>query len=121
MARAYSADLRTRIVQAIEDGLSVTEATEVYQVSRRTVYNYLTLARETGNLKPRVGKRGRKRKLESHREAVQQAISRNPNLTLQELKEQLGLNVCTSTLWLALQRWNISVNKPTSRRRTTHA
>ena len=52
--RAYSVDLRERIVEAVKrKGLSKTAAAELYGVSRATVYRYLELAAE-GSLAAKV-------------------------------------------------------------------
>ncbi len=55
---AYSEDLRQRIVQAVEGGMSQTEAARVFSVGERTMKRYLHQWRTTGTLapKPQPGK-----------------------------------------------------------------
>ncbi len=57
--KAYSLDLRERIVQAVERGMSQSEAATVFGVGERTVKRYLHQWRTTGALAahPRPGKR----------------------------------------------------------------
>ena len=51
--RAYSEDLRLRIVAAVDGGMSRSEAARTFGVGRATVKRYLALRRETGSLVPR--------------------------------------------------------------------
>lgn len=55
---AYSEDLRQRIVQAVEGGMSQPEAARVFSVGACTVKRYLHQWRTTGTLapKPQPGK-----------------------------------------------------------------
>jgi transposase len=51
--KAYSEDLRLRIVAAVDGGMPRSEAARVFGVGRATVKRYLALRRETGGLAPR--------------------------------------------------------------------
>ncbi len=53
--RAYSEDLRTRIVAAVEDGLSKSEAARLFNVSLSSVKRYLRISERGGSLEPRKG------------------------------------------------------------------
>lgn len=48
MARAYSADLRERVLAACDDGLSRAEAAARFRVGERTVYRWRAEARDEG-------------------------------------------------------------------------
>jgi transposase len=50
---AYSPDLRTKILQAIDKGMSQSEAARVFAVGRSTIKRYLQLRRHTGDLAPK--------------------------------------------------------------------
>src|SRR5690349_11339897 len=50
--KAYSVDLRRRVVEAVEAGMSRPEAARVFQVSVATIKRYLKRRRETGSLAP---------------------------------------------------------------------
>jgi transposase len=52
--RAYSTDLRLRIVQAVEGGMSQAEAARVFRVGRSTVKRYLQQYRRQGDLSPKL-------------------------------------------------------------------
>ncbi len=51
--KAYSLDLRQRIVAAVEAGDSPAEVAEVFGVAVSTVYRYLALQDSQGNLTPK--------------------------------------------------------------------
>ena len=51
--KAYSEDLRRRVVAAVDGGMLRSEASRVFGVGRATVKRYLALRRETGALAPR--------------------------------------------------------------------
>jgi transposase len=51
--KAYSADLRLRIVAAVDGGLARSEAARTCKVGRATVKRYLVIRRQTGALAPR--------------------------------------------------------------------
>lgn len=53
--KAYSEDLRTRIVAAVEGGMSKTEAARVFAVSLSSVKRYARLAALDAPLAPRKG------------------------------------------------------------------
>ena len=48
----YSQDLRKRVVAAIHAGMRKTAASKTYNVCRQTIYNWLQLEKEQGDLLP---------------------------------------------------------------------
>jgi transposase len=57
MAKAYSYDLRQKVMQAIElDGMKKSEASQVFKISRNTINLWFQRKAETGDVqvKPRV-------------------------------------------------------------------
>jgi transposase len=56
--RAYSQDLRERIVRAVEGGAGRAEAARRFSVSERTVRRYLRRQAATGSLAPVAYRRG---------------------------------------------------------------
>lgn len=58
MSYGYSLDLRKSVLSYIEDGHSAKEASEIFGVTRQTIYNWISLKKKTGNLKmKRTGQR----------------------------------------------------------------
>ncbi len=48
--KAYSPDLRVKIMQAVDDGRSKSEVARLFGVGRATIKRYAKLQRETGSL-----------------------------------------------------------------------
>lgn len=117
----YSVDLRTRVMEDVESGLSVEKAASKYSVSSRVIYKWKRLKQETGSLNPRRGRSGPCLKLEPYREAILNAIEQSPGLTLEDLRSQLKLPGCVQTLWNALHRWGIVLKKSDPCHRTATA
>lgn len=111
MAAALAMDLRTRVLQAVDSGMTVKAAAETYSVSSRTIYNWKALMRDRGSPEPRDGKTGPKPKLESFREPILAVIRENSEITLEDLRAKLSLPACLSTIWLALKTWGIVLKK----------
>jgi transposase len=57
--KAYSLDLRTRVLDAIDLGMARSKVVRVFQVSQSSIKRWLLQRQETGSLapKPRPGKR----------------------------------------------------------------
>lgn len=117
----YSYDLRLRVVSAVESGLSVEEASKRFEVSARTIFDWLKIKRETGDIQQREGCPGRKRKLESLRPEIEQLINEHSAITLEEIKAQLKLTCVVATIWYALSRWGITLKKSHQGQRTATA
>ena len=55
MAKPYSEDLRTRVVETIEAGATIAEAAEQCGVSISSVVRFLKLHRDTGSVRAAEG------------------------------------------------------------------
>lgn len=55
MGRAYSADLRLRVLDAIEGGMSKMTAHRTFRVSRSTIDKWITRRRATGSVQAKSG------------------------------------------------------------------
>ena len=84
MPRAYSADMRARVIARVESGASRREAAEHYEVSASTAVTWVKCFRESGRCaaKPRGGSISA---LEEHREFLLALIDEQPDLTLDEV------------------------------------
>ena len=111
MARAYSLDLRERVVAAVDRGEDPAEVAQQFQITERTIWNWLALRKQTGELKPRVGDVGPELKFEPHRERILKSVAEHPDYSLSERRKQLNLPGCLMTLRLALARWGVTFKK----------
>lgn len=90
MARPLSLDLRERIVKAVRSGLSRRAAAERFQVSESCAIKLLQRWERTGSVAP--APRGKKPfALERHASLVRELVAAQPDITIDELKEQLAV------------------------------
>ena len=115
--KAYSLDLRERIVAAYEEGTeSQPQIAERFQVSASMVQRLLRLYRESGSCEPRAHGGGASAKLnDSQMLQVAQMIEADNDATLDELceqvKKELKVNVSRATMGRVTQRLNLTRKK----------
>jgi transposase len=113
--RAYSNDLRERIVAAIERGeYSQREIADLFGVDLATVVRLLQRYRQTGSIQPKPHAGVPARKLDDQAEAqLLELVREQPDATLAELRDRLGIPCCPMTIARALQRHRITRKKKT--------
>ena len=114
MARAYSKDLRERVVEALSSGESCRVVAARFGVAVSTVVKWSQRYRTTGSVLPGQMGGHRRRVLEPHRDFITQRITQEPHLTLHRLKDELaarGLRVSHNTIWLFLRREGLRFKK----------
>ena len=121
MGKSYSMDLRIRVMEDVNNGLSPKAASKRYSISQRVIFQWKRRLEETGSLEPGKGKTGPRLKLKPYREQILSAVESNSSITLEQLKGELNLPGCLQTLWNALRRWGIVLKKSDSRRRAAAA
>jgi len=87
---AYSLDLRQRVFDYIESGKSILSASTLFNVSEKTVRNWITLYKETGSVCPRPHKGGRKSSIDSKEFTTY--VDANPDKILREIGAHFGLS-----------------------------
>ena len=117
--RALSLDLRERIVACYDRGdLTQKAVAERFSVSEFTVKKLLRQRRETGCLAPRYGRNGGKRKiLPEHQEQLRELLGTRPDMTLEELRDALGIDCTVQAIHYALSRMGYSYKKNATRQR----
>lgn len=122
--KAYSTDLRQKIVSAYEQGEGTLDGiADVFSIARRTVASYLKLHRIGHSLQPKPHGGGVPFSLtEKHLAVLQVQVAEKNDLTLAELaallKEKERLTVHRSTVCRALQRLGLPRKKACYRRGT---
>ena len=118
--KAYSNDLRRKIVAAYERGRrSQREIAELFGVSPATVRNFVRRKRERGSPDelPRGGGARRLLGEEAH-DGLRQLIASSPDATLEEARQHLereaGVRVGRTTVWRALARLRLPRKKSRS-------
>jgi len=106
--KAYSLDLRERVVKAVDEGQSLEEVAARYEVSERTARRYLNRRQERGSLEADVSA-GRPREIGQAREAaLRKQREQYPDATLEKHCERWEkskkVEVSPATMCRALQR-----------------
>lgn len=92
MAKSYSMDLRTRLVEAVKVGGSRREAARRFGVSASCAVKLIARVRCTGSAEP--GRRGRRPgggKLGPFRAVLLRWVEETPDVTMSELARRLDL------------------------------
>jgi transposase len=115
--RAYSYDLRLRILHAVDQGKSRAEIIKIFDVSRATIKRYLKLRRETGDVKPKAIPGRPAKKGNSLLAGLQPQLDAYPDATLAEhcqiWETTQGGHVSSATMDRAIQRLNWTRKKKT--------
>jgi transposase len=113
--RAYSEDLRAKVLAAVDRGQGVYPVAALFGVSVSYIYKALARRRASGvaTTLPARGQPGRK--LDGHLEALRGQIAAHPDATLAELvawvRRQCGVTVCVATMWATLNSLGITLKK----------
>lgn len=115
MAKALSSDLRSRVVAAIDGGLSCRQAAERFGVSAASAIRWAALQRRTGDVAPLLqGRDRRSRHIETHADLILGLVEEAPDITLTELRARLGeqgIGAGLATLWRFFDRRRITFKK----------
>jgi len=115
--KAYSNDLRERVIRANERGEAPSSIAKRLEVGFGWVYSILRRYRTTGSYEALPLNAGMKPKLsESDLEHLRQTVKEHPDATLEELKDLTGFSVSIATIWRALKKLNLSFKKNASRK-----
>lgn len=111
MARAYSQDLRDRVIDA---GTSARQAAERFGVGIATAIVWTRRAREGERSARRQGQPKRS-KLDPHRDFLLGLIEAEPDVTIAEMQARLaskaGVSASVGTIWTFLDRAGLTFKK----------
>lgn len=112
--KAYSMDLRERVLADCDASMPTKSVAAKYRVSPAWVRRLKQRRREDGRIAPRPPRNRRVPKLTPHLDRIRELIAETPDLTLPELRAKLEVAVALSTLWLAVHRLRLTVKKKSS-------
>jgi len=119
MARAYGLDLRRRVIEAIDEGMSARAAAARFSIGVSTAIAWHRQWRDQGTVEPgRQGKPSRSR-LDPHEAFIVELIENQADIALHEITERLaqarGLQVGRVTVWYFLSKrgWTYKKRPPT--------
>jgi transposase len=113
--KAYSEDLRRKVVEALARGTNKSQAAHLFGVSLSSVKRYAKMAGESSTLTPRKAP-GKRSKIDEHgRQLLQADLKERPAATLPERckfsERVLGVKVSASTICRLLKRLGWSRKK----------
>ena len=115
MPKSLSFDLRSRVLAAIDQGLSRRQAAERFGVSPSSAMRGYAARAAGGDARPKPQGGDRlSQRTEAHAELIHGALAEVPDITLPELKDRLarqGAQVSVAALWRFCCRHNISRKK----------
>lgn len=118
--RAYSQDLRDRVLRALERGERPSNIARRFEVSRVWVYDVRNRLHDLNErCSHRVG--GHRRSCVAHlEENIRTWIKAEPDLTLAQLCQRLAeqsVQIKPAALWHQLDKWGLSFKKNAARQR----
>ena len=114
MSAAYGQDLRDRVLAAYDRGRKTAWIAEHFQVSPAWARRVKQRRRETGETRPRP--RGGATVVKIDRQRLAELVREQPDATLEELIDRLGVDCGISALSMALKCMGISFKKRSSTR-----
>ena len=120
--RSYSADLRGRVLAAIDGGISARSVAERFQVSVSCIDKALGRRATTGETEARPQRNHQELKLAAHHDAIKTEVAQRPDVTLNELRAWLlATHKVSASLGLmhrTLARLGLTLKKSRSGRRS---
>jgi transposase len=110
--KAYSTDLRVKILDAVDKGMPKSEAARTFGVSRSSIKRYAAARREGRPLTPKKHPGSKPKLDERARKILEADVQERPAVTLKDrrrfLKEMVGISVSESTLSRLLRKAGFS-------------
>ena len=114
MASAYSQDLRDRVLAASDRGMTTKRIAEMFQVSCSWVRRVKQRRREHDETSPRP--RGGAMIVKIDMRHLRELVDEQPDATIKELHQRLGIDCSESAVGMALKRLGLSLKKRRSMR-----
>ena len=111
MARAYSYDLRLKVMNFIASGKLIKEASAVFKISRKTINDWKKLKKETGDIKAKSGYHTGHRKIIKDVEGFKKFIEANCDKSSKVLSMLWYQKVCPRTIARLLNKLGYSYKK----------
>lgn len=112
--KAYSMDLRQRVLADCDAGMATKAVAQKYRVCPAFVRRLKQRRRETGTITPRVGRPGPAPALAGQEDRLRELAREHPGLTAAEFRDRLGVAVSVLTVWRALRRLGLTFKKKSS-------
>ena len=121
----YSNDLRVRVIQVVESGISARAAARQFVIGDSTAIRWAKRWRETGSVEAKSNKGQSRSPLKRHEDWLLELVRREPDLTLEEIQDRLlderGQKAGIGSVWRFFDRHGISFKKKRARGRAGSA
>jgi transposase len=107
--KPYSMDLRQRVIEACDGGTTTKEVAKTFKVSPAWVRRLKQHRRERGDIVPRKGGGSRGRKID--RQRLAELVRQQPDATLVELRDRLGICCTPWSISKALRELQLTYKK----------
>lgn len=126
MTKALSNDLRDRLIDAVDGGISCRAAAARFGVAPSTAVKWFDRWRRTGERSSMFqGGDKRSHRIEAHGDFILDLIEGRKDITLAEIVDRLeaehDLKVANSTVWRFFKRRGITFKKNRARKRAAKA
>ena len=113
--KAYSMDLRKRVLADCDAGMEVRQVGVKYNVSESWIRRLRQRRRENDEVAPRI-RRAREPRWMAIKDQLVRLVTVKPDATLSELKQELQTPLSLNTLCRALQKLKLTIKKKSSAR-----
>lgn len=115
MGRYYGLDLRRRVVEAVDGGMSARAAAARFSVGISTAINWHRRWREEGTLEPLPQGQPTGSKLDAHEAFILGLVDEHKDITLHEIADRLeaerDVRTCPATVWYFFSRRGLTHKK----------
>jgi transposase len=120
--QSYSTDLRSRVLGAVDGGMSAKAAARLFQVSVSYIYKAEARRAVTGETEARPQRNHQELKLAAYHEAIAAEVGLRPDVTLNELRAWLlatrGVSASLGLMHRTIARLGLTLKKSASGRRS---
>ncbi|MEM9446560.1 MAG: IS630 family transposase, partial [Verrucomicrobiota bacterium] len=113
--KAYSKDLRDKVIQALEGGMSQSQAAHNFGIKRTTVWQYWKRYKQKGEVYYKQHGGHLQSKLHTYKKELIKWIKQSPGMTLEQMRERLDeqykLSISQATLHYHLCKMGYSFKK----------
>lgn len=106
----YSEDLRIRAIKAYEEGMSIPNVCQIFNISARTFYNWRKIYKDTGDVKPKQNSHPGHSCKVTDLEEFKAFAEENAHLTAKEMAQKRG-NITSKTILKYLYRIGWTIKK----------
>jgi transposase len=122
MARAYSQDLRDRVIDAALGGMPARHAAAQFEIGVATAIVWVRRVRASGERTARRQGQPRRSKLDPQRAFLLGLVEQTPDMTIVEMQQRLvadrGIKASVGTIWTFLDRCGLTFKKSPRTRRS---